>query len=68
MTGLVKWINHSGGYGWIKRDGEGRDIFFSLEDCPQDEKPETGDLLEFDVIENAKGSKAERIRILKRGK
>ncbi len=57
--GRVKWFNESKGYGFISRE-DGPDVFVHFSDI-QGEGFKTlaeGELVEFEIVEDAKGLKA----------
>jgi cold shock protein len=65
-TGTVKWFNESKGFGFIKQDGGGEDVF-----CHQSAIQATGfrtlaegQKVEFDVKQGPKGLQAANVRVV----
>ena len=61
--GTVKWFNESKGFGFIERE-EGKDVFVHLSAIQGEEGYKTlteGDAVEFEVIEDEKGLKAQNV-------
>jgi cold shock protein len=65
-TGIVKWFNESKGFGFIKQDGGGEDVF-----CHQSAIQATGfrtlaegQKVEFDVKQGPKGLQAANVRVV----
>ena len=58
-TGTVKWFNNEKGYGFIDQDN-GEDIFVHYSAIKQDgyKTLSEGQIVEFDLIETAKGLQA----------
>jgi CspA family cold shock protein len=63
MKGTVKWFNASKGYGFITPE-EGADVFvhFSAIQADGYRSLNEGDKVEFDVINDVKGPKAQNVR------
>ena len=61
--GTVKWFNEGKGFGFIERE-EGPDVFVHFSSIQGQEGYKTlneGDSVEFEVIEDAKGLKAQNV-------
>ena len=63
MKGTVKWFNASKGYGFITPE-EGADVFVHYSAIQADgyRSLNEGDKVEFDVINDVKGPKAQNVR------
>ena len=65
-TGTVKWFNQSKGYGFIApEDGEEVFVHFSGIIGGGYRNLNEGDQLEFDVVQDAKGPRAESVRVVR---
>ena len=66
MQGSVLWFNSKKGYGFIKPEGGGADLFvhFTQIDAEGYRQLEEGDLVEFEVGENRGKKQAEQVRKL----
>lgn len=64
-TGTVKWFNGDKGYGFIERE-DGEDVFvhFSAIVGTGYRTLNEGDRVEFEVVEEAKGPRAENVNIV----
>ncbi|NLW23977.1 MAG: cold shock domain-containing protein [Clostridia bacterium] len=62
MQGKVKWFNAEKGYGFIEGD-DGKDVFvhFSAIQAEGFKTLEEGQLVEFDVVEGARGPQAANV-------
>ncbi|MCX7887554.1 MAG: cold-shock protein [Verrucomicrobiae bacterium] len=60
--GVVKWFNEKKGYGFIQRD-DGPDVFVHYSAIKGEgfKTLTEGQLVEFDLIEDAKGAKAQNV-------
>ena len=64
-TGRVKWFNNDKGFGFIERN-DGEDVFVHFSAIVGDgfRSLEEGAEVEFEVVEEAKGPRAENVTIL----
>jgi CspA family cold shock protein len=64
QTGIVKWFNDAKGFGFIKPDGGGEDLFahFSQIDGKGFRSLAENQRVEFEVTQGQKGPQASRIR------
>ncbi len=62
--GRVKWFNESKGYGFIERE-DGPDVFvhFSAIQGEGFKSLAEGQAVEFDIVEDAKGLRAENVKV-----
>ncbi|ADG06492.1 cold shock domain-containing protein [Kyrpidia tusciae] len=62
MQGRVKWFNAEKGYGFIERE-DGGDVFVHFSAIQQDgfKSLEEGQLVEFDIVEGARGPQAANV-------
>lgn len=62
QTGVFKFFNESKGYGFIKPDDGGKDVFCHVTALPNDNTlPSDGTRVRFDVVPDKKGSKAANV-------
>lgn len=63
VTGHVKWFNTKSGYGFIKKDSDGADVFVhhSSITATNSNSLADGEEVQFDVIEGAKGLEARNV-------
>lgn len=61
--GTVKWFNEKKGFGFIQQEG-GADVFVHFSAITGDgfKTLAEGQAVEFDIIEDAKGAKAQNVR------
>jgi CspA family cold shock protein len=66
QTGIVKWFNDAKGFGFIKPDGGGEDLFahFSQIEGKGFRSLAENQRVEFEVTQGQKGPQASRIRPL----
>ncbi|MEO7111727.1 MAG: cold-shock protein [Polyangiaceae bacterium] len=64
-TGTVKWFNEAKGFGFIKQDGGGDDVFchYSAIQANGFRTLAEGQTVEFEIKQGPKGLQAENVRI-----
>jgi len=62
-TGKVKWFSNAKGYGFIQADGTDKDIFVHYSSIQSEgyRSLNEGDNVEFELVDGAKGPKAENV-------
>ena len=65
-TGTVKWFNAEKGFGFIARDGGGKDVFVHISALGRSgiEGLSEGQTVVLDVVEGRKGPEATRVRLI----
>ena len=61
-TGTLKRFFHDKGYGFIKVDGEEKDVFVHKTSVLEGEYINEGDKVEFEITEGEKGVKARNVK------
>lgn len=66
IKGKVKWFNDHKGYGFIQRDDGGKDVFVhhSAINASGFRTLAEGQAVEFEVLEDAKGPKAQNVSLI----
>ena len=66
-TGTVKWFNDSKGFGFIKQDGGGDDVFCHQSAIQSDgfRTLAEGQAVEFDINRGPKGLQAANVRVVR---
>ena len=59
--GKVKFYDKTRGFGFITKDDDKKDVYFSIEDVEKKQKLEAGDAVKFEVEKTQQGTKATRI-------
>jgi len=59
--GKVKFYDKTRGFGFITKDDDKKDVYFSIEDVEKKQKLEAGDTVKFEVEKTQQGMKATRI-------
>jgi CspA family cold shock protein len=60
-TGVIKFFNATKGYGFIKDDADGREVFLHITGLI-DQPVNTGDKVSYDVAEGRKGQNAINVK------
>ncbi len=68
-TGKVAWFNNAKGYGFVTREG-GPDVFCHFSAIQKDgyKSLEEGIVVEYDVIQGAKGPQADNVVVVEKSK
>ena len=61
-TGTVKFFNETKGFGFIKDNATGKDIFVHVSGLPADLQIKENDSVEFEVEEGRKGPTAVKVK------
>jgi cold shock protein len=66
-TGVVKWFNATKGFGFIAPDGGGKDVFVHVTAVQRAglQALSEGQRVNFDVVDDRKGKKAENLVLAK---
>ena len=66
-TGVVKWFNATKGFGFITPDGGGKDVFVHVTAVQRAglQALSEGQRVNFDVVDDRKGKKAENLVLAK---
>lgn len=67
VTGIVKWFDDSKGYGFIKPDQGGTDVFvhYSAVRCEESEcSLEEGNRVRFSIMSSPKGPQAQEVVVI----
>ena len=59
--GRVKFYDKTRGFGFITKDADKKDVYFSIEDVEKKQKLEAGDAVKFEVEKTQQGMKAIKI-------
>ena len=65
-TGIVKWFNPAQGFGFIRGDTGGNDIFVHKSGFNHDVILDDGDKVEFELVDGQKGPAARKVEILEK--
>jgi CspA family cold shock protein len=67
-TGTVKWFNDAKGFGFIRRESSGEDVFVHHSEikAPGFRTLNDDDLVEFEITKRPKGLSAANVRILEK--
>lgn len=59
--GIVKFVDKTRGFGFITKDDDKKDIYFSMTDVKKGEAPHAGDSVAFETEKTAQGMKAIKV-------
>lgn len=63
MKGTVKFFNEAKGFGFIKEEGTGREVFVHLSGICEGEKLRENDTVTFEEIDGKKGKNAVKVSV-----
>lgn len=66
--GTVKWFNENRGYGFIRREADGRPVYVHYTDIAGEgfRTLSEGELVEFDLVDGDRGPQARNVRSVRR--
>jgi len=59
--GKVKLVDKTRGFGFLTKDDDGKDVYFSAADIAKGQELKTGDAVTFELEKTPKGTKAIKI-------
>jgi cold shock protein len=70
MKGTVQFFNNAKGWGFLKREDGGTDVFVHYSALVQDgyKSLSEGDEVEFEIVEGQKGPQADEVKVLNRAR